>query len=62
VLERIQTKPFAHADATHLLPVREMEATQQLLTARTKGDAAAVAAAQAELAKIAAERKALPAG
>jgi phosphonate transport system substrate-binding protein len=60
VLERIQTKPFAHADATHLLPVREMEATGQLLTARTKGDAAAVAAAQGELARIATEKKALP--
>jgi phosphonate transport system substrate-binding protein len=61
ILEKIQTKPFARADNSHLLPVREMEASGQLMTARAKGDAAAVNAAEAELAKIAAERKALPA-
>jgi phosphonate transport system substrate-binding protein len=61
VLERIQTKPFKRADDTHLLPVREMEASGQLMQARTKGDAAAEKAAQAELDKIAAEKKALPA-
>ncbi len=62
VLERIQTKPFKRADDSHLLPVREMEAAGQLIQAKTKGDAAGVKAAQAELAKIAAEKKALPAG
>ncbi|KRB51048.1 MAG: phosphate/phosphite/phosphonate ABC transporter substrate-binding protein [Pseudomonadota bacterium] len=61
VLERIQTKPFKRADDSHLLPVREMEAAGQLIQAKTKGDAAGVKAAQAELAKIAAEKKALPA-
>lgn len=63
VLERIQTRPFKRADAGHLLPVREMEATGQLIQARTKGDMAAAKAAQAELAKIAAERaQAAPGG
>lgn len=59
ILERIQTKPFVRADDSHLLPVREMEAAGQLIVARRKGDAPAVAAAQADLARIAAERKAL---
>ena len=58
VLERIQTLPFKPADDTHLIPVREMEATGQLIQARTKGDAAAMTAAQAELDKIAQDRKA----
>jgi phosphonate transport system substrate-binding protein len=63
ILERIQTKPFARADDSHLLPVREMEASEQLILARNKGDAAAQAAAQAELDKIAREKAALkPAG
>lgn len=57
VLERIQTLPFKHADNSHLLPVREMEAAGQLIAARTKGDAAAMATAQAELDRIAAEKK-----
>jgi phosphonate transport system substrate-binding protein len=58
VLERIQTLPFKPADDTHLIPVREMEATGQLIQARTKGDAAAMTAAQAELDRIAQDRKA----
>lgn len=61
ILERIQTKPFKRADNSHLLPVREMEASGQLIQARTKGDTAAAQAAQAELDRIAAEKKALPA-
>jgi phosphonate transport system substrate-binding protein len=61
VLERIQTRPFKRADDSHLLPVREMEASGQLIQARARGDAVAVKAAEAELAKIAAERKARPA-
>jgi phosphonate transport system substrate-binding protein len=60
VLERIQTKPFKRADNSHLLPVREMEAAGQLILAKRKGDAEATAAAQAELDKITAEKKALP--
>lgn len=61
VLERIQTRPFKRADDSHLLPVREMEASGQLIQARSKGDAEAEKAAQAELDRIAAERKTLPA-
>jgi len=49
ILERIQTGPFKHADNSHLLPVREMEATGELVQAKAKGDRAAMAAAQAKL-------------
>lgn len=56
VLEQIQTKPFVAADDSHLLPVREMEATGQLIEARNRTDAAAEAKAQASLAEIAKER------
>jgi phosphonate transport system substrate-binding protein len=60
VLVRIQTLPFAHADDSHLLPVREMEATEQFLEAKRKGDTAATAAAQAALDQIKKERSAHP--
>jgi phosphonate transport system substrate-binding protein len=60
ILERIQTGAFKHADNSHLLPVREMEATGQLVEARAKGDQAAVTAAQASLDKIKAEAAAHP--
>ena len=60
ILERIQTRPFVPADATHLIPVREMEATGQLVTARNRKDAAAIAAAEASLAQIAKERAGAP--
>lgn len=52
ILARIQTRPFARADESHLLPVREMEATGQLIRAQRAGDTAAAAKAQAELAVI----------
>lgn len=58
-LRRIQSGPFKRADATHLLPVREIEATKLLLEAKAKGDAAAIAKAQAELDAVHAEEKAL---
>jgi len=58
-LRRIQTGPFKAADATHLLPVREMEATEQLLQSKTKGDPAEIAKAQATLDAVRAEAKAL---
>ena len=61
ILERIQTLPFRPADDSHLLPVREMEATGQLIQARTKGDAAAIAKAEAALVEIKKERGAAPA-
>lgn len=59
VLARIQTLPFKPADNSHLLPVREMEATKLLLEARSSGVAGAMTEAQAELARITSERAAL---
>ena len=47
------------ADNTHLLPVREMEATGQLVEGRNRNDAAAIARAEASLAEIAREKAAL---
>lgn len=52
ILERIQTGPFRHADNSHLLPVREIEAYGQLVEAKSKGDAAGQAKAEAALAEI----------
>jgi len=62
ILERIQTLPFKPANDSHLLPVREMEATGALLQAKGRGDAAAVSKAEAELAQIRKERAAAPQG
>jgi phosphonate transport system substrate-binding protein len=59
ILEKIQTKPFVAANDSHLIPVREMEATGQLIAARNRKDAAAEAKAQAALAQIAKEKAAL---
>jgi len=58
ILEKIQTKPFVHADDSHLIPVREMEATGQLIEARNRKDPAAEAKARAALAEIAKEKAA----
>ena len=52
---------FRPADNSHLLPVREMEATEQLLEARNSGDKVKEAQAQKSLDAIAAERAALEA-
>ncbi|MFL5295089.1 MAG: phosphate/phosphite/phosphonate ABC transporter substrate-binding protein [Phenylobacterium sp.] len=60
ILERIQTGPFKHADNTHLLPVREMEATGELVQAKARGDSAAIAAAQAKLDRVKTEQAARP--
>ncbi len=62
ILERIQTGAFKHADNTHLLPVREMEATGEVVQAKAKGDAAAQTAAQAKLDQVKKEMAALPKG
>ena len=59
ILARIQTAPFKPADDTHLIPVREMEATSDLIQARNKGDAAGVTAAEKTLAELRSERAAL---
>ncbi len=58
ILARIQTLPFRPTTDRHLLAVREMEATGMMLQAKSKGDAAAEAAARAELAKIQKEKAA----
>ena len=47
---------FQPADNSHLIPVREMAATQALIEARNDNDRAAVAAAQRELDAVRAER------
>ncbi|MGZ5956769.1 MAG: PhnD/SsuA/transferrin family substrate-binding protein, partial [Caulobacteraceae bacterium] len=60
ILERIQTGPFRHADNSHLLPVREMEATGELVAARSKADPKAEAEAQAKLDAVKKEMAALP--
>jgi phosphonate transport system substrate-binding protein len=62
ILARIQTLPFVRADDSHLLPVREMEATHLLLEARTRGDPAAIAKAQAALDAVRRDRAALESG
>jgi phosphonate transport system substrate-binding protein len=59
ILDRIQTGPFKHADNSHLLPVREMEASGEVIQARTKGDTAALATAQAKLDQVKKEQAAL---
>ncbi len=59
VLKGIETGPFHKANNTHLLPVREMEATEQLIQAKNKADPTAIAKAQAVLDGIHAEQNAL---
>ncbi|MFN9847881.1 MAG: phosphate/phosphite/phosphonate ABC transporter substrate-binding protein [Alphaproteobacteria bacterium] len=61
ILDKIQTKPFVAANDTHLLPVREMEATGALIEARNRTDAAATTKAEAMLAEVRKERAALTA-
>jgi phosphonate transport system substrate-binding protein len=61
ILARIQTGPFVKADNSHLIPVREIEAVGQLAMARTAGDKAAQAKAQAALDAVAREKAAAPA-
>lgn len=56
VLLRIQSLPFKAASNSHLLPVREMEATGELMEARNRNDAKAIAAAQAKLAQVVREK------
>jgi phosphonate transport system substrate-binding protein len=61
LLSALSIGGFRPADNTHLLPVREMEATGQLLDARNAGDKVKEAQAQKSLDAIAAERAALEA-
>jgi phosphonate transport system substrate-binding protein len=60
VLDRIQTGAFKHADNSHLLPVREMEATGEIVQAKAKNDPAALAAAQAKLDQVKKEMAGAP--
>lgn len=57
-LAKLSIGGFLPADDTHLLVVREMEATETLLLAREAGDATKTAAAEKALAGIQAERAA----
>jgi phosphonate transport system substrate-binding protein len=59
LLSKVSIGGFKPADNNHLLPVREMEATEQYLVAKDEGNAGKIAAAQKVLAGIQAERKAL---
>ncbi len=60
-LAKINIGGFKPADDSHLLPVREMEATQLWLQAKEGGDKAKIAAAKANLDSITAQRVALEA-
>lgn len=60
ILTRIETGPFKKADNTHLIPVRQMEATELLIEAQGKGDAGEIAKAQAALTAVQKEAAALP--
>ncbi len=57
-LAKLSIGGFLPADATHLLTVREMEATEGLLLAREGGDAGKIAAAEKLLKEVQAERAA----
>lgn len=59
ILKKLSFGTFKPADDTHLIPVREMEATEKLLTAQNAGDASAAAEAQKALDAVRAERIAL---
>lgn len=59
ILKTLSFGTFKPADDTHLIPVREMEATEKLLSAQNVGDATAAAEAQKTLDAIRAERTAL---
>ena len=60
VLAGLNYSMFRAADDSYLDPVREMVADQKLVEARAKGDTAAAAAANAELAALRAKREVRP--
>ena len=59
IMNQLQLRVFEPANDTHLLPVREMEATGQLLEGRNRKRADEITKAEAALAQIAKERTAL---
>ncbi|MFN3521568.1 MAG: phosphate/phosphite/phosphonate ABC transporter substrate-binding protein [Phenylobacterium sp.] len=61
LLSKLSIGGFRPSDDNHLLPVREMEATEALLEARNGGDQDKIAEAERALAAIRAEREALAA-
>lgn len=61
LLNALSIGGFKPADASHLLPVQEMEATEALLEATNKGDKVKMAQARTSLDAIRAERAALEA-
>jgi phosphonate transport system substrate-binding protein len=60
ILAGLEYSRFRAADDSYLDPIREMVADQALSEARAKGDQAAIAAAQAELARLRAQREVRP--
>lgn len=60
-MARVHVGGFKAADDSHLLPVREMEATEHLLVAKDAKDPAQIAKAQAALDDIRGQRQALEA-
>ncbi|MDP1873863.1 phosphate/phosphite/phosphonate ABC transporter substrate-binding protein [Phenylobacterium sp.] len=61
LLAAISIGGFLPADSSHLLPVREMEATEALITAQNSRDPARITTAQGALDAIRTEREALDA-
>lgn len=59
ILKKLSFGVFKPADDSHLIPVREMEATEKLMAAQNAGDGQAAAAAQKDLDQVRAERAAL---
>ena len=60
-LKKVNEKAFKPADDSHLLPVREMEATDHWIVARQSKDPAKIATARSALDAIRAQREALEA-
>jgi phosphonate transport system substrate-binding protein len=60
-MAKVHVGGFKPADDNHLLPVREMEATEQWLEAEDSRDPSRIAQAKATLESIRAERIALEA-
>lgn len=57
ILTDLNFGPFQPADDRHLLPVRELEASDLLLRAKRGGDAAAVKAPQSQVDVVQAEAR-----
>ena len=60
-MRKVNVGGFRPADNTHLLPVREMEATEHWVEAKDSGDSSRIAQAKAALEAVREERVALEA-